>query len=163
MPPVISIDNPASGSRINLPIVTYATNEELGEGNITFTRTGGTQDPDSPHVVNLSGQRLKQGTRYDETFESDLQLKDGSVYSISFGAQDMAGNIATDVSIQNITFDSSAPKLSITSPLSPTFTNDLMVEYSTNENLSKGVIFVERTGGPNDSSSPMKLNWSMVS
>ena len=157
LPPVISIDSPASGSRINLPIVTYATNEELGEGNITFTRTGGTQDPDSPHVVNLSGQRLKQGTRYDETFESDLQLKDGSVYSISFGAQDMAGNIATDVSIQNITFDSSAPQLSITSPLSPTFTNDLMVEYSTNENLSKGVIFVERTGGPNDSSSPHEV------
>ena len=79
------------------------------------------------------------------------------MYSISFGAQDMAGNIATDVSIQNITFDSSAPQLSITSPLSPTFTNDLMVEYSTNENLSKGVIFVERTGGPNDSSSPHEV------
>ena len=40
LPPVISIDSPASRSRINLPIVTYAANEELGEGNIYCHKNG---------------------------------------------------------------------------------------------------------------------------
>ena len=157
LPPVISIESPENGFRVNAPVVSFSSNEQLGEGSITFTRTGGSEDPMSPHSVELSGVRLNQGTRYDESFESEIQLKDGSIYSVSFGAQDMAGNVANDVVVQNVTYDSSPPELTILSPKSPTFTNDLVVEFSIGEKLSKGKVFIERTGGPNDSASPHEV------
>ena len=89
---------------INIDKVTYSSNEEMGKGMITFTRTGGSEDPKSPHKVELSGGQLKQGSHYDESFSDEFLLKDGAIYTLSFGGQDMAGNIATDVSISNITF-----------------------------------------------------------
>ena len=82
----------------------------------------------SPHSIRYLKLRLSQGTRYDESFESEIQLKDGSIYSVSFGAQDMAGNVSNDVVVQNVTYDSSPQELTILYPKSPTFTNDLVVE-----------------------------------
>ncbi|MEC7871559.1 MAG: Ig-like domain-containing protein [Candidatus Neomarinimicrobiota bacterium] len=158
LPPVITIDSPTKGSRFNSPIITYSSNEEMGKGKITFTRTGGSQDPQSPHIINLNGGRLSQGAQYDESFNDDIALKDGSVYTITFGAQDMAGNIATDISVQNIIFDSASPEITILSPQPSIFTNNLIVNYSLNEDLKSGKIRIERTGGPNDSSSPYELD-----
>ena len=40
LPPVLSLDSPIAGSSINSPKVTYSSNEEMGKGMITFTRTG---------------------------------------------------------------------------------------------------------------------------
>ena len=88
----------------------------MGKGALTFTRTGGAQDPQSPHVVNFNGERLSQGAHYDESFDADIALKDGSVYTITFGAEDMAGNIANDIFVQDITFDASPPEIIILSP-----------------------------------------------
>ena len=118
LPPVLSLDSPPTGSRINTPLVTYSTNEEMGKGLLVFTRINGSEDAKSPHIIELTGNQLKQGPHYDESFTDQLTLKDGSVYSITFSGQDMAGNIATDVSISNIVFDSVPPKISIVSPLS---------------------------------------------
>ena len=157
LPPVIAIESPSSGSRFNVPILTYSSNEEMGKSKITFTRTGGAQDPQSPHVVNLSGERLKQGAHYDESFENDIILKDGSVYSISFVAEDMAGNIADEVSVDNITYDSTGPEMVILNPKPSIFSNQINVDFSLNESLSSGKIIIERTGGPNDSSSPHEI------
>ena len=58
---------------INIDKVTYSSNEEMGKGAITFTRTGGSEDPKSPQTVELNGAQLKQGPHYDESF-SDLFL-----------------------------------------------------------------------------------------
>ena len=158
LPPVISIESPSSGSRFNVPIATYSSNEEMGKASITYTRTAGAQDPQSPHIINLTGARLQQGTRYDETFENEIILKDGSVYSISMLAEDMAGNVAEKITVDNITFDSTGPEITILSPSSSTFTNQLNVDFSLNEQLQKAKIILERTGGPNDSSSPHEIN-----
>ena len=158
LPPVITIDSPLPGTRFNVPQVTFSSNEEMGKSNITFTRTGGAQDPQSPHVVELSGERLKQGAHYDESFENEIILKDGSVYSISFLAEDMAGNVAEKISVDNISFDSTSPKMAILKPKPSVFTNQLTVDFSLNENLSSGILIIERTGGPNDSSSPHQID-----
>mgnify|MGYP001158560002 FL=1 len=157
LPPVISIDSPTKGTRINSPIITYSSNEDMGKGTLTFTRTGGAQDPQSPHVVNFNGERLSQGAHYDESFDTDIVLKDGSVYTITFGAEDMAGNIANDIFVQDITFDASPPEIIILSPEPSIFTNNLIASYSLNENLQNGKVLIERTGGPNDSASPHSI------
>ena len=70
----------------------------------------------------------------------------------------MAGNIATDVSISNITFDSVPPKINITSPLVDGFYNSIILEFSIDENLTNGQIIIERTGGASDPASPYKID-----
>ena len=83
LPPVLSLDSPIVGARINNPKVTYSSNEEMGKGAITFTRTGGSEDPKSPQTVELTGAQLKQGPHYDESFSDLFLLKDGAV-SVSY-------------------------------------------------------------------------------
>ena len=158
LPPVLSLDSPIAGARINSPKVTYSSNEEMGKGMITFTRTGGSEDPKSPHKVELSGGQLKQGPHYDESFSDEFLLKDGAIYTLSFGGQDMAGNIATDVSISNITFDSVPPKINITSPVVNGFYNSVILNFSIDENLTNSQIVIERTGGASDPASPHKID-----
>ena len=89
-----------------------------------------------------------------------ITLKDGSVYSIKFSGQDLAGNIATDVSISNIVFDSSPPKISISIPKANNFYNSINLDFSIDEDLSIGNIIVERTGGASDPSSPHKIDFT---
>ena len=158
LPPVLSLDSPIVGARINTPKVTYSSNEEMGKGAITFTRTGGSEDPKSPQTVELTGAQLKQGPHYDESFSDLFLLKDGAVYTLTFGGQDMAGNIATDVSISNITFDSVPPKINITSPVANGFYNSVILNFSIDENLTNGQIIIERTGGASDPASPHKID-----
>ena len=138
--------------------MTYSTNEEMGKGLLVFTRINGSEDAKSPHIIELTGNQLKQGPHYDESFTDQLTLKDGSVYSITFSGQDMAGNIATDVSISNIVFDSVPPKISIVSPIANSFYNRINLDFSMDEDLSIGNILVERTGGASDPASPHKID-----
>ena len=72
----------------------------------------------------------------------------------------MAGNIATDVSISNIVFDSSPPKISISIPKANNFYNSINLDFSIDEDLSIGNIIVERTGGASDPSSPHKIDFT---
>ena len=73
-------------------------------------------------------------------------------------AEDMAGNVAERITVDNITFDSTGPKIEILSPNSSIFTNQLTVDYSLDEQLQSAKIIIERTGGPNDSSSPHEIS-----
>ena len=84
LPPNLSLSNPPSGSNVNSVAITYSTTEEMGNGKMSFIRTGGSEDPDSPHVVELSGERLKQGNHFEESFDTDIRLNDGTIYQIDF-------------------------------------------------------------------------------
>ncbi len=55
LPPDLSLSAPTSGSIVNVTNVTYATSEEMGNGKMIFTRTGGAEDPTSPHEIDLTG------------------------------------------------------------------------------------------------------------
>ena len=157
LPPNLTLDKPTNGSRINQPILTYGSNEELGKGTLSFVRTGGAEDPNSPHAIELTGQRLKQGAHYDESFNDEINLKDGSIYSLVFSAQDLAGNIATDVSVTNIIFDSSPPSMVINSPQSNGFYNILNLDFSVDEDLKSATVLLESKGGLSDPLSPHKI------
>ena len=157
LPPNLTLDKPTNGSRINQPILTYGSNEELGKGTLSFVRTGGAEDPNSPHAIELTGQRLKQGAHYDESFNDEINLKDGSIYSLVFSGQDLAGNIATDVSVTNIIFDSSPPSMVINSPQSNGFYNILNLDFSVDEDLKSATVLLESKGGLSDPLSPHKI------
>ena len=160
LPPDLSLSAPTSGSIVNVTNVTYATSEEMGNGKMIFTRTGGAEDPTSPHEIDLTGNRLKQGDHYGESFNNDVELKDGSIYSIEFSGEDLAGNVAINVSVENITFDISPPVIAINEPTSNGFYNQVMLGYELNETLISGTIILERRGGANDPLSPHEIGLS---
>jgi hypothetical protein len=126
----------------------------MGKGRMVFTRTGGKEDPRSPYDIELTGVRLKQGEHYSESFDSDIQLKDGSVYTIEFSGEDIAGNIAVNVSIENIFYDTSVPEIIVSNPESNGYYNPIILNYSLNEPLFSGKIRFEYTGGISDPMSP---------
>ncbi|MGY8781223.1 MAG: hypothetical protein ACKVJJ_06155 [Fidelibacterota bacterium] len=154
LPPMLSLSAPESGLHINSPTVSYSTSEEMGKGRMVFTRTGGKEDPRSPYDIELTGVRLKQGEHYSESFDSDIQLKDGSVYTIEFSGEDIAGNIAVNVSIENIFYDTSVPEIIVSNPESNGYYNPIILNYSLNEPLFSGKIRFEYTGGISDPMSP---------
>ena len=157
LPPDLSLSAPTSGSIVNATHITYATSEEMRKGKMIFSRTGGAEDPISPHIVELSGNRLKQGDHYEESFNNDVQLKDGSIYTIEFSGEDLAGNVAINVSVENITFDTSPPVIVINEPTANGFYNPVMLGYELNETLVSGKIILERRGGANDPMSPHEI------
>ncbi len=157
LPPDLILSGPAPGSHVNSASVTYATSEELGKGKMVFTRIGGAEDPESPHTVEMTGDRLKQGDHYEESFDNDISLKDGCVYKIEFSGEDLAGNRAVNVSVDNITFDKSPPVFMISTPSANGFYNQLLMDYELNETLVSGKIVLERRGGASDPISPHEI------
>jgi len=158
LPPDLSLSEP--GSHVNSNSVSYSTSEEMGKGKMIFNRTGGAEDPTSPHEIDLTGNRLKQGDHYEESFNNDVELKDGSIYTIEFSGEDIAGNVAINVSIENITFDTSPPVIVINEPIANGFYNQVMLGYELNETLISGKIILERRGGENDPLSPHEIELS---
>ena len=66
----------------------------MKKGTIIFTRMNGSEDPNSPHIIELAGDQLKFGDHFSEQFDNVVNLKDGSIYKIEFSGEDLAGNIA---------------------------------------------------------------------
>ena len=62
----------------------FSKNEDLASGTITWTRTGGTADPNSPHRITLSENEMKKGVRANYTLSNATQLVDGGIYDILF-------------------------------------------------------------------------------
>ncbi|WP_286746315.1 Ig-like domain-containing protein [Roseivirga sp. UBA1976] len=156
--PVFSAVSPATGGRVNNANVGYTLSEALASGTVTFTRTSGTADGNSPHVVTLTGNELDAGVRALSALTNAPNLVDGAVYTISFNGTDAAGNSATTVSSSSVTFDSSSPVFSAVSPSSGSTVNHARVGYTLSETLASGTITFTRTGGTADASSPHVVN-----
>ncbi|HIB34255.1 MAG TPA: hypothetical protein EYO27_04485 [Candidatus Marinimicrobia bacterium] len=157
LPPNLSLSSPSPGSHVNTVAITYSTTEEMGKGKISFTRTGGTEDPDSPHVVELSGERLKQGDNFEESFDTDIRLNDGTIYQIGFSGEDLAGNVADEIRLDNIKYDISPPDIIVNQPLSNGFYNKVSLNFELNEQMKTGKIVFNRRGGIEDPMSPHEI------
>jgi len=107
--PVFSAVSPSSSSTVNNANVGYTLSEAITSGSVTYTRTGGTADGSSPHVVALTGTELNAGIRALSALTNAPTLVNGTIYTISFNASDAGGNTATTVSSTSVTFDTSAP------------------------------------------------------
>lgn len=104
-PPMISNVTPVSSSTILDTNVFYTLNETCASGSITWIRTGGTADSNSPHTQNLSGQ-LSAGDHSNVDLSETPLLVDGCIYAIEIAVIDLAGNpsahLVTDVYFQTV-------------------------------------------------------------
>ena len=102
--PAFSAVSPGSSGSVTSTNVAYTLSEAIASGTVTFTRTGGTADANSPHVVSLAGAELNSGTRAAAALTNAPSLVSQATYTISFNATDAAGNTATAVSSTAVTF-----------------------------------------------------------
>jgi DUF917 family protein len=152
--PTLSSTTPASDAFVNHTAVSYTLSEAISSGTVTWTRTGGTEDSNSPHTKALAGDELNAGTHTNITLTNSPTLVDGAVYTIAFDAADAAGNSATTVSGTAVTYDVTAPAISSTSPAASSSVNHTAVSYTLSEAISSGTVIWTRTGGTEDSNSP---------
>jgi len=155
LPPQVYIDYPTAGLHLNQMTLNYGTSEEMSRGEFIFTRIGGNEDLNSPHIYNLTGDNLKQGAH--AKLNIDLLFEDGSIYKLQFIATDLAGNIADTLTVLNIYYDTTAPILTVNSPVSDSFHKSIDISFMNNENLSSGEIFLTRRAGTNDLGSPHNI------
>lgn len=89
----ITNTGPAANSFIVNANVIYTLSEGASAGTVTFTHTGGTADPGSPHVYTLAPQDLTAGDHAgNDTVVTGLPLVVGAVYTVTFDVSDQAGN-----------------------------------------------------------------------
>lgn len=100
---------PAAGSFFKAAVVSYTLSEQAASGSVTFTRSGGSDDANSPQSFILTGSTLSAGAHID--IDTALPLVDAAIYTVSFNATDLAGNPATTVSNALTAFDTTAPVL----------------------------------------------------
>ena len=98
---VISNVTPVAGGVLNKAEAAYTLSETAQTGKITFTRTGGVPDSSAPYTYILNSADLGAGPH---TIATSLLLVNGTVYTLSIEATDLAGNPATTVSVANVTF-----------------------------------------------------------
>ncbi|MBO6662228.1 Calx-beta domain-containing protein [Roseivirga sp.] len=138
--PAFSSVSPSSSSSVSNANVGYTLSEAIASGTVTFTRTGGSADGSSPHVVNLTGSELNAGVRASAALTNAPSLVSGTIYTISFNGQDAAGNSATTVDVTNVTFDTTAPTLVSSNPADGATdvgaADNLVLDFS--ENIAAG-------------------------
>jgi hypothetical protein len=127
--PVFSAVQPESGAYINNITTTasdvgYTLNEAIASGTITITRTGGIADSGTPHTCTLTGTALSSGIHnpldLSDTTNSctaAVTLVNGSIYTFTFDATDPVGLNATTVTKANVTYDTTFPTISWTTPV----------------------------------------------
>ncbi|MCK9555386.1 Ig-like domain-containing protein [bacterium] len=158
--PTITNTAPATNAKINNARVTYTLSETCASGTITWTRTGGTADPASPHACTLVGEELYEGAHTDITLNDNPSLVGGAIYSVRFNATDFVGNTATPVTNTNITCDITAVVISNVSPSSTATVKNANISYTLSEDASSVTITWTRTGGEADINSPHVSNLS---
>jgi hypothetical protein len=148
--PVISAVSPAPASYAVNTQVSYTFSEACASASITWTRTGGSADPASPHVQALVGAELTVGAHSNVTITNNPTLVDGAVYSIAFNCTDAAGNAATPVTVAGVTFDATPPTITGVAPTTGSFVNHTQVSYTLSENCASATVTWARSGGSAD-------------
>ena len=87
------------GSEINIDI-----SEDLKDGKIVWTRTGGLSDEVDKQKIPLYGQYLKKGKYEKATLPIEESLSAGVFYSLGVDAIDFAENEAEPVLIESIEY-----------------------------------------------------------
>jgi len=114
--PIFTFLSPDNGNYVNSRNVGYKLSETSFSGTITWTRTGGIVDANSPHNVTLAALELDEATTFtDYTLVSDpTTLVSGANYSITWSATDSAGNVSNDFISTPVHFDTTSPTASLT-------------------------------------------------
>ena len=144
-----------------------------GTVKLTFTRTGGTVDLDSPHELvvtsetygdnkqlNIKGSNLSSTPGIDSVSPSGKNLVNGSIYTVEIEYEDTSQNSAASDNNTLITYDNVTETPTLTSPAaSQSVSTNFQVQYDLPEKAYAGsakVTFLN-TGGSSDSGSPHVL------
>ncbi|SVB22974.1 uncharacterized protein METZ01_LOCUS175828, partial [marine metagenome] len=152
--PTISSVSLSSNSHVNHTKVSYTLSEAAASGTITWIRTGGSADSNSPHAQALAGDELNTGAHTDITLTNNPTLVDGAIYTISFDAKDAAGNVATTVSANNVTYDVSPSTITNMSIIDGDYVGSREIIFVSDELTTSGTVTFTRTGGSEDAGSP---------
>ena len=131
---------PTANSVVNTTGIGYTLNATLTTGTITFTHTGGVADSNSPHTVQLTGNELDSGVRSLAALTNAPSLVSGAIYSITFSGSNDDGPVHPEPTIQNITFDNTAPNIINLQPAQDTFISSANIGYELSENLASGKV-----------------------
>ena len=118
--PEITSTAPATDASIKEQKVSYTLSEAVTTGTIVFTRTGGAEDL-NVHTCALQGTALNTGEHTNLTLETGDNactdwanpLVDGTIYTVTFDADDAATNSATTITNTGITYDTTAPTIAV--------------------------------------------------
>ncbi len=119
-PPEYSVDAPAYSNR---PTISYHLDEALSSAEVVWVWEQGDRDGASPHVIGLSRGMLEAGSQDSVMLGEDVQLADGTTYSVLFQGKDVAGNRGPFLSVSGVTYDTTRPEIVWQSPDSAAFVN----------------------------------------
>ena len=102
-PPIFEDFLPQPKSYVNTNSIGYWLSEDLKDGLITWTRIGGNNDSESPHLSKFLKWDLNLGSREYAPMLSGPNLVDGAIYAITVEGTDLAGNKSDPFIIDSIT------------------------------------------------------------
>ncbi|MFQ6676187.1 MAG: hypothetical protein ACE5LH_07560 [Fidelibacterota bacterium] len=150
-PPVYTVDSPTA---INVPELSFALHEDLFRAEILWVWERGRRDPRSPHVAVLSQDALRKGNYEYVSLLDQVDLQDGSVYTLFFQGTDLAGNTGPALSVSGVRFDTDPPEFVWVKPLDREHMNAPVVSYSLSEELASGRLIWKWQKGADDPQSP---------
>ena len=105
-PPILTFTKPYKGAWINNQLMGMSTNEPVQKWSIDVKRTGGKNDDNAPFFHEfLDTIRVSADVDLLDYF----QLNDGSMYTFSIVAPDLAGNVSDTVYLDSIHYDVTPP------------------------------------------------------
>ena len=158
--PELSIIYPLDKPENNNTDIGYELSEQLGSATITYTWLNGTEDGNSPHIINIDQRSLPEGTTDRYPLNPAPFLVDGASYKIEFEGVDRAGN-KSNISIRNsMVYDITKPTLSIRAPKQGLVHIGKEISYSISEDLFESEVIWNRVGGNTDKNSPHTITLS---
>ena len=158
--PELSIIYPLDKPENNNTDIGYELSEQLGSATITYTWLNGTEDGNSPHIINIDQRSLPEGTTERYPLNPAPFLVDGASYKIEFEGVDRAGN-KSNISIRNsMVYDITKPTLSIRAPKQGLVHIGKEISYSISEDLFESEVIWNRVGGNTDKNSPHTITLS---
>ncbi|CAN7218444.1 Ig-like domain repeat protein [Acidovorax sp. LjRoot66] len=150
----------SSGYLKNGAMLDYQLSENAASASISFNRTGGSADP-ATHTCTLQGGALLSGAHSialgtgANGCAANTALVEGAIYTLTFVATDVAGNVSTATTTTGVTYDTLSPAFTALSPASSgALKIGSTLGFSLSEPVASGRIVATRTSGPADAGSP---------
>ncbi|MFQ6612937.1 MAG: Ig-like domain-containing protein, partial [Fidelibacterota bacterium] len=148
-PPVLALLTPAGNDAVNHTRVSYSTSETLSRASLKW-ESADNSDPGAPYIINLVENDLLIGDHLEIELSAPPALKDGKRYNITFTGQDLSGNEAKSITVNNILYDVTPPQFSDITPVDSQYIREVNISYTLSENLKSGQIIFENIGGSPD-------------
>jgi len=107
--PVVTAVQPSASTSVKTFYVAYELGEGAASGSVTWTRTDGTADGDSPHVVELVSSGDISAGSHEKTLTISPPLVYDTVYAVTFSFTDAAGNTGSDEVLSVTYIQNAAP------------------------------------------------------